>query len=134
MTQEKLINPDLATSWKYFIQICLEREDFEGAVKAFEKIAEENSLCPYQFKLIETLMEHNELEMVQRVLDMSIRVVGEQRTLYNAIFMFLSLGKSNNLQKIIGTVQFLLHCDLYHKTRVNLEPMIIILKLLIFRE
>ena len=55
-------------------------------------------------------MNNNEYDKVQRVLDISIRTVGEEVTLYNAIFMFLSLGKSRNLQKLIGTVQFLPYC------------------------
>ena len=107
MTESKLINPDLTVSWKYFIQIHLEKNDFEGALNAFEQIAVERKMCAYRFKLIEALMNNNEYDKVQRVLDISIRTVGEEITLYNAIFMFLSLGKSRNLQKLIGTVQFL---------------------------
>merc|ERR1712126_539298 len=72
-----------------------------GAVNAFEQIAVERKMCTYRFKLIEALMNNNEYDKVQRVLDISIRTVGEEITLYNAIFMFLSLGKSRNLQKLI---------------------------------
>ena len=41
LSEQKLINPNIATTWKYFIQICLEKDDFEGAVNTFEKIAVE---------------------------------------------------------------------------------------------
>lgn len=103
-----MINPNIATTWKYFIQICLEKNDFEGAVNKFENIAVERNLLPYRFKLMEVLIQNNKLDQVQRVLDISIRIVGEEETLYNAIFIFLSLGKSRNVQKLMGTVQFLL--------------------------
>ena len=108
LAEQKLINPNISTTWKYFIQIWLEKNDFEEAVNTFEKIAVEKNLLPYRFKLMEVLIQNNKLDQVQRVLDISISIVGEEETLYNAIFIFLSLGKSRNVQKLMGNVQFLL--------------------------
>ena len=107
MSDEKLIDPHRATTWKCFIQICLEKHDFHGAVTAFENIARERNLLPYRFKLISTLIHNNELEKVQKVIDISIRIVGEEETLYNAIFIFLSIGKARNVQKLLGKTQIL---------------------------
>ena len=74
MSDEKLIDPLRAPTWKCFIQIYLEKHDFDGAVTAFEKIAREKNLLPYRFKLISTLIHNNELEKIQKVLDISIRI------------------------------------------------------------
>ena len=111
MSNEKLIDPLRAPTWKCFIQIYLEKHDFDSAVTAFEKIARERNLLSYRFKLISTLIQNNELEKVQKVLDISIRIAGEEETLYNAIFIFLSLGKARNVQKLLGKTEIILR---YH--------------------
>ena len=102
-----MVDPRKATSWKYFVQIHLQKKDFDKALITFEKIALEQRLLPYQFKLMEELIQNNEQEKVQKVLDISIKISGEETTLYNAIFSFLSLGKTKNVEKLIGNVQVL---------------------------
>lgn len=99
------MDPKQATSWKYFVQIHVKRKKFEDAVNTFEKIALEHKLLPYKFKLMEELIGNNELDKVQRILDISIKIAGEEDTLYNAIYSFLCLGKTRNVQKLIGNVQ-----------------------------
>ena len=74
-------------------------------MSTFEKIALGKKLLPLQFQLMEELIKSNELEKVQKVLDISITVAGEERTLYHAIYSFLCLGKTENVQKLLGTVQ-----------------------------
>jgi hypothetical protein len=100
-----MLDSEKAPSWKYFVQIHLRKNNFEEAVRTFERIALEKKLLPLKFKLMEELIKNNELEKVQKVLDISIRVAGEERTLYHAIYSFLSLGKTENVQKLLGTVQ-----------------------------
>lgn len=103
LSKLKMVDPRKATSWKYFVQIHLKRKDFEKAVITFEKIALEQNLLPLKFKLMEELIQNNELEKVQKVLDISIKISGEETTLYNAIFSFLSLGKTKNVERLIET-------------------------------
>ena len=54
---------------------------------------------------MEELIGNNELDKVQRILDISIKIAGEEDTLYNAIYSFLCLGKTRNVQKLVGNVQ-----------------------------
>ena len=107
-----MIDPSKATSWKYFVQIHLKRKDFNKAVITFEKIALEQKLLPLKFKLMEELIQNNELEKVQKVLDISIKISGEETTLYHAIFTFLSLGKTKNVESLIGKIQ-VLHVNIF---------------------
>ena len=51
------------------------------------------------------LILRNELEKVQRVLDISVKAIGEERTLYDTAYCFLSMGKSEQAEKLLGTIQ-----------------------------
>ena len=100
-----MLDVEKASSWKYFVLIHLKKKDYEAALTTFETIAQDKKLLPLKFKLMEELIHNNELEKVGRVLDISIRVAGEERTLYHAIYSFLSLGKAENVEKLLGNVQ-----------------------------
>ena len=102
-----MLDINKATSWKYFVQVHLQRNDIPMAVKAFEEIALNQRLLPYKYKLMEELIQRDELDHVQKVLDISIRVSGEEQTLYNAMYSFLCLGKTRNVQKLLGRIQVL---------------------------
>ena len=105
LAQLNILDIKNATSWSCFVQIHLKKNDINEAVRTFEKIALENKLLPSKFTLVEELIKNNDYEKIQRVLDLSIKVVGEELTLYDAIFSFLSLGKTEYAQKLLGAVQ-----------------------------
>ena len=107
LSRLEMLDLNKATSWKYFVQVHLQRNDIPMAVKAFEEIALNQRLLPYKYKLMEELIQRDELDHVQKVLDISIRVSGEEQTLYNAMYSFLCLGKTRNVQKLLGIIQVL---------------------------
>ena len=105
LAQLNIIDIKSATSWSCFVKIHLEKNDINEAVRTFERIARENKLLTSKFTLVKELIKNNDYEKIQRVLDVSIKVVGEELTLYDAIFSFLSLGKTEYAQKLLGAVQ-----------------------------
>ena len=107
LSRLEMLDLNKATSWKCFVQVHLQRNDIPMAVKAFEEIALNQRVLPYKYKLMEELIQRDELDHVQKVLDISIRVSGEEQTLYSAMYSFLCLGKTRNVQKLLGRIQVL---------------------------
>ena len=105
LAQLNILDVKSAASWSCFVRIHLRKNDINEAVRTYERIARETKLTPSKFTLIKQLIKNNDYEKIQRILDVSIKVAGEELTLYDAIFSFLSLGKTEYAQKLLGAVQ-----------------------------
>ena len=77
--------------------------DLEAAVEEFERIAKDNKRLPMNFQLLKKLIEKEDTENMQRVLDASVEVIGEERSLYNLAFTFLDTGNLSDAKKLLGT-------------------------------
>lgn len=86
-----------------FVSMHLSKGDSEAAVQAFEKFAKEEKRLPFKSSLMKALIEEEDMEKMQRVLDASIEVIGEERALYDLAINFLEMGKSSQARKLLAT-------------------------------
>lgn len=75
----------------------------EEAVTLFEKSVSEDKVLPTPHFLMPKLIETEDMERMQRVLNASISLVGEERSLYDMAMNFLIMGKFAQAKKLLET-------------------------------
>ena len=81
----------------------LEKGDLEAVVEECERSAEEQKFIPNKMVVTKHLIEVESLELLQRMLDLSINLYGEELALYDLIVSFLDLGRIPQAKKLIET-------------------------------
>ncbi len=95
--------PSSSAALSSLVTVHLEKEDLESAVQAFEGCAKEHRRLPAKFRLMEKLIQKEDMERMQRVLDASISVIGEERSLYDLAHNFLTLNRPVQAKKLLET-------------------------------
>jgi len=85
------------------INQLLEKGDLNAVVQECERSAREQKFIPNKMAVTKQLIEVENLELLQRVLDMSINLHGEELALYDLILSFLDLGRIPQAKKLIET-------------------------------
>jgi len=92
-----------AKGFSKLIEVHLVRHDTAAAVAEFERIYNEYKKMSHKFSLMERLIEDEDLEAMQKILDMSIDMVGEEKSLYDLAHNFLNSGKKSQAKKLLET-------------------------------
>lgn len=77
--------------------------DLEQAVQEFERCCREEKRIRRKFHLMSKLIEAEDMDKMQRVLDASITVIGEEKSLYDLAHSLLSEGKLTQAKKVLET-------------------------------
>ena len=81
-------------------------EDFSSMqeeIENFENIAREQQKLNYPITLLKKLALKEDTEGIQRILDASISVIGEERSVYNLAVSFIETGKLTQAKKLLAT-------------------------------
>ena len=81
----------------------LSSETLEEKLDLFENTAKKEQRIGHIFPLLKLLIEKEDLERIQRVLNTSIDVIGETKSLYNLAFAFIDSGKFSQAKKLLAT-------------------------------
>lgn len=81
----------------------IHKNQLEEAVEIFEKIAAEERKVVFKRLLIRKLVDNESLELLQRVVDASIKVIGEENSIYDLATDFLVMGKYSQARKLLET-------------------------------
>jgi len=103
LAKEGFIDNDDARSFAKLVEVHLVRHDTAAAVAEFERIYHEHKKIAHKFSLMERLIEEEDLEQMQKVLDLSIEVHGEEKSLYDLAHNFLAGGKKSQAKKLLET-------------------------------
>jgi pentatricopeptide repeat protein len=79
---EKLLASNESHTYSGLVNVYLKMGDLAGAVDQFESIIEEHNVLPQKTYLMKALIEAEDMEKMQRVLDASMKVMGEEASLY----------------------------------------------------
>ncbi|XP_059094066.1 leucine-rich PPR motif-containing protein, mitochondrial-like [Tigriopus californicus] len=71
------------------------------AVELFEKVVAEERKVVLKRLLIRKLVEEESLELLQRVVDASIKIIGEENSIYDLAMDFLVMGKYSQARKLL---------------------------------
>merc|ERR1719430_924096 len=85
------------------INQLLEKGNLNAVVQECERSAREQKFIPNKMAVTKRLIEVENLELLQKVLDMSINLHGEELALYDLILSFLDLGRIPQAKKLIET-------------------------------
>jgi len=85
------------------IEVHLVKDDLKGAVGEFERVARVFKKMPNKYALTCRLIEEEELQIVQEVLDISIGIIGEERSLYDLAYCYLTMGRTDQARNLYRT-------------------------------
>jgi len=85
------------------VHVHLAKGEVSTALEEFERLARMYKKLPDKISLTKTLIEAEELEGLQKVLDISIEQQGEENSLYDLAFCFLSLDRKTQTKKLFET-------------------------------
>jgi len=103
LDQQGFIDRNDAKAFSKLVEVHLVKGDYSAAVAEFERIAHEHKKMTYKFQLMERLIEEENMEDMQKVLDISIELIGEEKSLYDLAHNFLSSGKRAQAKKLLET-------------------------------
>jgi len=88
---------------RFMVNSKLSKDDIEGAISLFDKIASSKKYLASRDELLSRLVVDENLEALQRVIDICIRVTGEETTLYSLSKVFLKEGRRQQAKKMLET-------------------------------
>jgi len=95
--------PDDINNYNPLVDVHIVNGDLKAAVSEFKRIAAAYNRLPQKFNLTCHLIEQGDDEAIQDVLDTSIEVIGQAKSLYDLGFCFLILGHSAQARKLFET-------------------------------
>ena len=96
-------NTDFIVNLAPLVEVHLVNNDLSGAVTEFLRLARLYKKMPLKFELTRKLIEAEDIQSIQAVLDASIEIIGESKSLYDLTFSFLVLGKTSQATKLFQT-------------------------------
>jgi len=88
---------------RWLVNSSLLKDDIEGAILTFGKIASKDKFLACRDELLSRLVVDENLKDLQRVIDICIKVVGEELTLYTLATVFLKEGRRQQAKKMLET-------------------------------
>ena len=85
------------------VHSLLAKGDMPAVMEEVERVVKELRAIPAKQEVLKKLIEMEDLELLQRVLDASIELAGEEQSLYDLILAFLDLGKLAQAKKLMET-------------------------------
>jgi len=103
LTSAKLSTHDDIVNLNALVEVHMVGGDLKGAVAEFGRIARVYKKLPKKYDLTYRLIEEEDIEAMQEVLDTSIEVAGEEKSLYHLAFCFLDTGRITQARKLLET-------------------------------
>eukprot|EP00092_Neocalanus_flemingeri_P006880 GFUD01007426.1.p1 GENE.GFUD01007426.1~~GFUD01007426.1.p1 ORF type:complete len:1519 (+),score=489.48 GFUD01007426.1:137-4558(+) len=85
------------------VEVHLARDDLAAAVAELERIAKVFKKLPKKFEVTCRLIEEENVEAMQAILDTSIELIGEERSLYDLAYCFLHMNRRAQAKKLLET-------------------------------
>ena len=85
------------------VDVHLVKNDLSHAVMEFVRICKIYNKMPAKFDLTCRLIEEEDVEAIQAVLDASIALIGEEKSLYDLAHCFISMGRKSQANKLFET-------------------------------
>eukprot|EP00090_Calanus_glacialis_P034548 TRINITY_DN5817_c0_g1_i1.p1 TRINITY_DN5817_c0_g1~~TRINITY_DN5817_c0_g1_i1.p1 ORF type:complete len:1542 (-),score=471.24 TRINITY_DN5817_c0_g1_i1:80-4384(-) len=85
------------------VDVHLVNGDIRAAIAEFERLARLYKKMPKKFELVCRLIDEENVEAMQAVLDISIDLLGEERSLYNLAYCFLHMERRAQAKKLFET-------------------------------
>jgi len=99
----KLISPESLVNLVPLIEVHLVNEDLKAAVGEFQRVVRVFKKMPHKYALTCRLIEEEDLEAVQEVLDISIGMIGEEKSLYDLAYCYLNTGRTDQARTLYRT-------------------------------
>lgn len=80
--------------------------DFNGALDLFARIANESQITPCKTELIGLCLEKKDADSLQKIMDISNKIHGENNSLFDLAVCCLTAGKTKQAQKIFANPGF----------------------------
>ena len=103
LTSKNLLSPDHVVNLNALIEVHLVRGDTESAVSEFLRICKAYFKMPMKRQLMEKLILEENIESIQAILDASIDIIGEQKSLYDLALNFAAMGRLPQAKKLLET-------------------------------
>ena len=103
LTSKNLLSPDHVVNLNALIEVHLVRGDTESAVSEFLRISKAYFKMPMKRQLMEKLILEENIESIQAILDASIDIIGEQKSLYDLALNFAAMGRLPQAKKLLET-------------------------------
>jgi len=103
LTSAKLSTHNDIVNLNALVEVHMVAGDLKGAVAEFGRIARVYKKLPKKYDLTYRLIEEEDIEAMQEVLDTSIEVAGEEKSLYHLAFCFLDTGRITQARKLLET-------------------------------
>ena len=103
LSDRSLLSPDHVVNLQPLVDVHLVNDDSTSAVSQFVRIARNYQKLPRKFELTNKLIEEGNIEGIQTVLDASIDVIGEEKSLYDLAYCFVAMRKMSQARKLMDT-------------------------------
>ena len=103
LVNNNLLSPENVNNLFPLIDVHLANDDSTAGVTEFVRITRNYSKQPRKHELTVKLIEDENIEGIQTVLDASIELNGEEHSLYDLAYSFMSLGKVAQARKLLET-------------------------------
>ena len=98
-----LVATDQTINLLPLIDVHLVNDDLPAAITEFLRLARLYKKMPRKSELTTRLIQEEDIQGIQAVLDASIEIIGETRSLYDLTFSFLALGKKSQGRRLFET-------------------------------
>lgn len=85
------------------IDVHLVNDDLSSAISEYLRLTRLYKKMPRKFELTSRLIQEEDIQGIQALLETSIEIIGEAKSLYDLAFCFLQLGKKNQGRKLFET-------------------------------
>jgi hypothetical protein len=85
------------------LQALLQGEDMDAVMEEVERLVREHGSIPMKQDVTKRLIELEDQDNIQRLIDLSLKRFGEERSLYELIHCFLDTGRRLPARKLMGT-------------------------------
>ena len=103
LVENNLLSPEVVNNLYPLIDIHLINDDSSSGVTELIRIMNNYHKQPRKHELTVKLIEDENIEGIQAILDASIDLIGEENSLYDLAYSFLSLGKIPQAKKLLET-------------------------------
>jgi len=85
------------------VAVHLVNNNVPAAIDTFERLVKQHRCLPGKFELLTRLVQDENVEDLQKVVDLSISVLGEELSLYDLTMIFLLEGRRAQAKKMLDT-------------------------------
>jgi len=86
-----------------YVMMHIDNGNLAEALEEMEKVVKEHNKMPHKNELTHRIIEKEDLDLLQKILDLSIENIGEEQSLYDLSYCFLDMGRSAQAKKLLET-------------------------------